>query len=120
VVALVWLINGLFAKVLGLVPRHEDIVARMTGEASADVVVVLIGLGEIALAMVILWGRYPRALAILQISLVVLMNILEVWRAGDLLLWGKANAAFALSFCVLVYYHGIILGGRLGHNSTQQ
>ena len=30
-IALVWLGNGLVAKVLGLVPRHEEIVAQILG-----------------------------------------------------------------------------------------
>jgi len=31
-IAAVWLVNGLFCKVLHLTPRHERIVARILGE----------------------------------------------------------------------------------------
>lgn len=31
-IALVWLVNGLWCKVLGHVPRHEAIVARVLSE----------------------------------------------------------------------------------------
>jgi hypothetical protein len=30
-ISLVWLINGLFCKVLNMVPRHQEIVARIIG-----------------------------------------------------------------------------------------
>jgi hypothetical protein len=35
-IALVWLANGLLCKVLGLVPRHEAIVARILGPHAAS------------------------------------------------------------------------------------
>jgi len=30
-IAIIWLLNGLFCKVLNLVPRHQEIVARILG-----------------------------------------------------------------------------------------
>ncbi|GAA4363223.1 hypothetical protein GCM10023185_31770 [Hymenobacter saemangeumensis] len=104
-IAAVWLANGLFCKVLMLVPRHAAIVARILGPAHAGWLTRLIGLGEIGMAVWILSGIRPRWCALAQIGLVLTMNTLEAWLAPDLLLWGRANAAFAVLFCLLIYYH---------------
>jgi hypothetical protein len=85
--AAVWLGNGLLAKVLGFVPRHEEIVARFFGDAHARGIVVAIGLGEIAMAAWIVSGYRRRRCALAQATLVVAMNGLELWRARDLLLF---------------------------------
>jgi uncharacterized membrane protein YphA (DoxX/SURF4 family) len=58
--ALVWLANGLLCKVLGLVPRHEAIVARILRPAHAPLLTRLIGLGEIGIALWIVSGIKPR------------------------------------------------------------
>lgn len=85
--AAVWLIHGLFAKVLGFAPRHEEIVARFFGDAHARGIVVAIGMGEIAMAAWIVSGHRRRRCALAQAILVVAMNALELWRARDLLLF---------------------------------
>jgi hypothetical protein len=87
VLAGVWMINGLVAKLLGFVPRHEAIVARFFGEASAPILTRLIGLGEIAMALWIITGRKRLWCASTQCFLIVTMNVLELWRARDLLLF---------------------------------
>ena len=46
-IAAVWLINGLFCKVLDLVPRHRAIVARILGKSHTSVITKLIGFAEI-------------------------------------------------------------------------
>jgi hypothetical protein len=104
-IALVWLINGLFCKVLDLVPRHQEIVGRILGPSHARSVSVLIGLAETAMAVWILSGIYKRLNAVLQITVIASMNTLELFIAPDLLLWGKANAFFAFLFLLLIYYH---------------
>lgn len=101
-----WLANGLYAKVMGQVPRHEQIVARVVGVHLAPALTVAIGLGEVALAIWILRGRRPLATAAVQIALVMTMNAIEAWLARDLLMWGWANPAFAAAFCTVVYFHG--------------
>jgi hypothetical protein len=105
-IGLVWFVNGLFCKVLGWVPRHHAIVAGVIGEDHAGLVTILIGLGEIALAIWIWCGRFPRATALVQIALVGTMNAIEFVRTPELLLWGRWNAAFALAFMALVAWHG--------------
>jgi len=50
-IAAVWLINGLICKVLNLVPRHQQIVARIVGNEHAAVLTKTIGLSEILMAL---------------------------------------------------------------------
>lgn len=104
-IALVWLANGLLCKVLQLVPRHEAIVARILGPGHAGTLALLIGLGEIGMAVWIVSGIQRRWCAMVQIALILSMNVLESWLAPDLLLWGRANALFAALFCLFIYYH---------------
>lgn len=86
VLASVWIINGLFAKLLGFVPRHQAIVARFFGEVAALSLTRVIGGAEIVMALWILSGRHRRSCAIAQTILIVTMNGLELWKARDLLL----------------------------------
>ncbi len=113
--ATVWLVSGLLAKVLGLVPRHQEIVARILGPDHAGVLTRLIGLGEIGVAAWILSRLAPRWCAAVQIGLVLVMNALEAVLAPDLLLWGRWNAGFAVLFAGLVYYSEFVLRPRLAH-----
>ena len=102
-IALVWLANGLLCKLLELVPRHAAIVARILGPDYAGPLTRLIGLAEIGMAVWVASGIKPLWCAGTQIALVLSMNVLEAWLAPDLLLWGRANAVFAVLFCLLVY-----------------
>ncbi|MEK6155448.1 DoxX-like family protein [Flavobacteriaceae bacterium 3-367] len=102
-IVLVWLANGLFCKVLNLIPRHEEIVGRILGEAYSRPLTIAIGLAEIGMAIWILSGAKARLNAVLQITVVVMMNMLEFILVPDLLLWGKLNALFAFLFILLVY-----------------
>ena len=101
-IALVWLANGLLCKVLGLVPRHAAIVARILGPAYAGPLTRLIGLAEIGMAIWLLSGLYRRWCVVAQMILVAVMNALEVW-------WGRANAVFASLFITLLYYYEFVL-----------
>jgi hypothetical protein len=104
-IASVWLINGLYCKVLGFVPRHEEIVARILGLAHAHIFTILIGISEIIMFVWII-SRYQQKLnAIAQIIIVATMNTIEFLMASDLLLWGKLNAVFAFLFISLVYFN---------------
>lgn len=108
-ITLVWLANGLLCKVLGLVPRHAAIVARILGPAYAGPLTRLIGLAEIGMAIWMVSGLYRRWCVVAQIILVAVMNTLEAWLAPDLLLWGRANALFASLFIALLYYYEFVL-----------
>jgi hypothetical protein len=101
-IAAVWLVMGLGAKVLGLAPRHREIVARILGEDHAGTLTLLIGLGEVFLAGWILSGRYPRLCVAAQVGLVAMMNVIEFTIARDLLLFGGWNLLVAVAFMVFV------------------
>lgn len=104
-IALVWLINGLWCKVLGQVPRHEAVAARVLGLNDAGGLIQLIGLSEILMAGWVLSLVQPRLNAWVQIGLVAMMNVQEFLLAPDLLLFGRANALLAAGFVGLVYWH---------------
>ena len=108
-IAAVWLINGLICKVFNFTPRHELIVARILGDEYARVLILIIGLAEIGMAFWVLSKIQRKLNAVIQISIVAVMNILEAILAPDLLLWGYGNAVFALLFIILVFYNEFIL-----------
>lgn len=108
-IATVWLANGLFCKVLNLVPRHEQIVARILGYDYSRTLTVLIGVSEVVMAIWILTKFKPKFNAIAQMTVVATMNILEFILVPDLLLWGRLNSVYALLFVGLVYYNEFVL-----------
>lgn len=116
-IAAVWIVNGLFCKVLNLVPRHEQIVARILGDDYARPLTVLIGLAEVVMAVWILSVIKTRLNAIAQIVTVALMNTMEFFLVPDLLLWGKFNACFAFLFIVAVYYNEFHLNKSLAQQT---
>ena len=101
-IAVVWLVNGLYCKVLGQVPRHEQIVGRILGQTHSHTLTLLIGISEIVMAVWILSKFKARFNALVQISIVGIMNVIEFYLVPDLLLWGKWNAVFALGFMAMV------------------
>ena len=107
-IASIWLINGLFCKVLDLVPRHRTIVARILGEHHAKTRTIAIGWLETAMAVWIVSRVAPAVNAWTQIALVLSMNIIEFLLAPDLLLWRRWNVAFASLFVLLIYWHAFL------------
>ena len=112
-IALVWLVNGFVCKVLGLVPRHEEIVARILGETYADRLTLAIGASEIFMAIWILTRIRSGWNASTQIVVVLVMNTLELFLAPDLLLFGRMNFALALGFVSIVYFNEFVLSEKL-------
>jgi uncharacterized membrane protein YphA (DoxX/SURF4 family) len=112
-IATVWIVNGLFCKVLNLVPRHEQIVARILGDDYSRVLTVLIGLSEIVMAIWVLSKFKSRLNAIAQIVIVGIMNTLEFILVPDLLLWGKLNSLFAFIFILVVYFNEFYLNKKI-------
>jgi hypothetical protein len=100
--ALVWLINGLFCKVLNLVPRHQLIVSRILGPDHADLFTKLIGFSEVLMAVWILSKIQPKVCALIQVSVIALMNLIEFMLVPDLLLFGRFNAIIAAVFILLI------------------
>jgi SAM-dependent methyltransferase len=87
-VALVWLYQGLWCKLLGRCPGHRAIVEAVPGLAGPAGTLVLAGLGtiEAGLAVWVLCGWRPRLAAAAQTLLLVGMN-------GGGLLWGREHIA---------------------------
>jgi hypothetical protein len=111
-IAAVWIANGLFCKVLDLVPRHREIVARIIGGAHAGVLTRAIGFSEIAMAAWILSGTKTKLNALTQVVVIATMNSLEFIMAPDLLLWGRFNAVFATLFCLLILFNEFYLRNK--------
>lgn len=115
-IALVWLANGLFCKVLGLVPRHEQIVARILTPTHSHYFTVFIGISEIVMAIWILSSFKTKLNAVVQIVIVATMNTIEFILVPDLLLWGKFNSLFAFIFIIVVFINGFYFNKK----TTQQ
>ncbi len=112
-IALVWILNGLFCKVLNFVPRHKQIISRILGDNYAQVFTILIGFSEIVMAIWILSKFKHRLNALIQIAIVGVMNILEFILVPDLLLWGKLNSLFAFIFILVVYLNEFYLNKKI-------
>ncbi len=108
-IALVWLVNGLYCKVLQGVPRHEQIVAAILGKTYAHELTLLIGYLEIGMAIWVISRIKPRWCGIVQIAVVLLMNLLEFSLVPELLLFGRFNLLVACVFAYLVYWHTFVL-----------
>ena len=112
-IAAIWIANGLFCKVLDLVPRHQQIVARILGNEYSRTLTIAIGCSEILMAAWVLSNNRSRLNAIAQIIIIAAMNTIEFILAPDLLLWGKANAIFAFILILVVYYNEFYLNKKL-------
>ncbi len=105
VIASVWLVNGLWCKWLGMVPRHEAIAAKILGLEHAGGLIRLIGFSEILMAVWVVSRILPRLNGWTQIIIVAVMNVLEFSLAPELLLFGRGNALVALGFIAVVFRH---------------
>lgn len=107
-IATVWLVNGLFCKILNFVPRHEEIVAKILGQSFSRELNIAIGFSEIIMCIWVLSKFKKRINALTQIVVVATMNIMEFLLVPELLLWGKYNSLFAFIFITIIYineYH---------------
>ena len=114
----VWIANGLFCKVLNLVPRHQEIIGRILGNEYAGLFTKIIGSSEILMAVWIISGIKTRLNAMTQISIVAIMNVIEFLLVPDLLLWGKTNSIFALLFILVTYYNEFVLHKKLADKTN--
>lgn len=113
-IAIIWLVNGLFCKVLNLVPRHQEIVGEILNldKSSASVLTILIGVSEIIMVVWILSRIKHRLNAVAQIIIIATMNILEFLLVPNLLLWGELNSVFAFLFILLIYYNEFVVNNK--------
>ncbi|GAA3616642.1 DoxX-like family protein [Flavivirga amylovorans] len=112
-IAAIWIINGLFCKVLNLIPRHEQIVSKIIDRDHSQKLTILIGVLEILMAIWILSSIKSKLNTVLQIIIVAVMNTLEFTLVPDLLLWGKFNAVFALIFILIVYFNNFYMNTKI-------
>lgn len=111
-IAAVWFVNGFFCKVLNLVPRHQQIVQRITGSVHSSLFTKLIGIAEIIMAIWIVSRFKSNINAIIQIVVIAAMNTIEFILAPDLLLWGKFNSLFAFLFILVININEFWLNKR--------
>ena len=107
-IAAVWLANGLWCKVLDGVPRHRQIVARILGDGHAGLITKVIGGAEVGMAMWVCSSIQPKVCAAVQMTLVMAMNIIEFFKAKDLLLFGRINLVVAILFTVVIGWSSFV------------
>lgn len=112
-ISLVWLANGLFAKVLGFVPRHQEIVARILGSDISFTAIKIIGVLEICMFIWVISRKYTKLCAVIQIVTVITMNIIEFFLTPDLLLFGRFNIVIALIFVFIIYLNEFIIKPKI-------
>lgn len=115
-IALVWFINGLFCKILNLVPRHQEIVQQILNTTHATVLTKGIGLSEIFMAAWILSGIARKLNAWTQVIIIAAMNTMEFLLVPHLLLWGRLNAFFACLLILLILFNEYYLHKNLQKN----
>jgi len=105
-VAGVWLIHGLYNKLLGGAPRHLAIVQSVPGLAGVVGVRVLVAVGvfEVAIALWIVSRRAPRLCAATQTIVLLAMNVVELTYARALLLWPAGLIPVNLLFLAAAWY----------------
>ena len=108
-IVMVWFVNGFFCKILNLVPRHEEIIARILNAEYSREITIIIGVLEILMVLWILSNFKSWLCSITQISIIIIMNIIELLFAKDLLLWGKLNMIFAMLFVSMIYYNEFVV-----------
>lgn len=104
--AAVWLVNGVWCKLIDCVPRHREIVARILGEDHSLALTRMIGAGEVVMAVWVLSGIRWKWSCTAQIAAVLLMNLIEFFVVPDLLLFGRFNSIVALTYVSIVAWAG--------------
>jgi hypothetical protein len=104
-VAAVWLVHGLYNKLLGGSARHLQIVQSVPGlqESTGVAVLALVGALEVAIAVWVVSRRAPRACAATQSVLLLSMNVVELTFARHLLLWPAGLIPVNLAFLALAW-----------------
>jgi hypothetical protein len=110
--SLIWVINGLYCKILNLVPRHQLIVAEILGYEYAPMLTKLIGAGEVLVAIWVISNIKSRYCALFQMTIVAAMNVLEFILVPELLLFGRLNILFATLFIMVIYINEYRLKNR--------
>ncbi len=110
--ASVWLVNGVWCKILDGVPRHREIVARILGDEHQLLLTRMIGISEVLMAVWILSGIRWKWSCAAQIAAVVAMNVTVFIMVPDILLFGRINSLVALAYIMVVAWTGFRPGKR--------
>jgi uncharacterized protein YqjF (DUF2071 family) len=104
-VAAVWLVHGLFNKLLAGSPRHLAIVQSVPGlgGVTGERVLTAVGVAEVAIALWVLSGWRPRLCAATQTLALLSMNLVELTYARPLLLWPAGLIPLNLAFLALAW-----------------
>lgn len=104
--AAVWLVHGLYNKLLGGSFRHLAIVQAVPGLGGAAGRLALTGVGllEVGIAVWMLSRRAPKTCAAVQTVMLLSMNVLELTFARHLLLWPAGLVPLNLAFLALVWF----------------
>jgi len=105
IVAAVWLVHGLFNKLLHFSPRHLLMVQSVPGLAGSrgEIVLTAVGLFEVALALWVLSGWAASVCAAIQTIVLLSMNVVELSVARSLLLWPAGLIPINLMFLGLAW-----------------
>ena len=109
IVASVWLIHGLYNKLLHGSPRHLQIVQSVPGLAGRAGVWMLtaVGIFEVATAVWVVLGLAPLLCAAVQTVVLLAMNVVELRFARRLLLWPAGLVPLNLAFLALAWIAAI-------------
>lgn len=108
-IALIWLYNGLWLKVILLDPEHLAVVAGLEQSVlSPENLLRLIGSCEILLALGIVSGLLNRFVSIFQFTILLVMNIIGIVFSGAITApLGLLVQNLPLFFCIaLVGFYG--------------
>lgn len=107
-IAMVWLYEGLWCKLLGGVPRHADVIAAapFIGPGAARAALITLGLAECGIAAWVLSGQRMRQAALVQTALLVAMN------AGGTCIGSKCSGGFSHIRGAGNGYHHKLCGAR--------
>jgi hypothetical protein len=99
-VALVWLVHGLYNKLLGGSPRHLAIIQSVPGldGSTGEQALVVVAVAEIAIALWVLSGWNAHLCAAVQTVMLLAMNAVELSFARSLLLWPAGLIPTNLAF----------------------
>ena len=103
--AAVWLVHGLYNKLLGGSPRHLAIVQSVPGLGGEPGrhVLVAVGAAEVLIAAWMVSGRASKSCAAVQTLMLLSMNAIELTYARHLLLWPAGLLPANLVFLGLVW-----------------
>jgi uncharacterized protein YqjF (DUF2071 family) len=105
IVASVWLVHGLFNKLLHFSPRHLQIVQSVPGLSGSrgELVLTVVGICEVGIAVWVVSGWAAVVCAAVQTVFLLSMNVVELAVARSLLLWPAGLIPINLAFLAVAW-----------------